>query len=100
MISYDEYDQAYIHMQNTTGNRVQDAEEESPASEGETEAVGKPTAQETDAQSVWDITETVTEESVVEEIPPNTREQISRCLLKERHEMTKGSSNHTKRIQP
>ena len=61
---------------NTNGNHVQDAEEESPASEGETEAVGKPTGKETDTQSVRDITDTVTEERVVEEIQPNTQEQI------------------------
>ena len=33
---------------NTTGNRGQDAEEESSASEGETETVGKPTGKATD----------------------------------------------------
>ena len=43
VISYNKYDQAYTSMQNTTGNCGQDAEEESPASEGETETVGKPT---------------------------------------------------------
>ena len=32
---------------NTTGNCEQDAEEESSASEGETETVGKPTGKET-----------------------------------------------------
>ena len=60
----------------TTGNRGQDAEEESPASEGETETVGKPTGKEPDMKNVWDVTETVTEERVVEEIPPNTQEQV------------------------
>ena len=34
--------------------------------------VGKPTGKEPDTQNVWDITETVTEERMVEEIPPNT----------------------------
>ena len=60
---------------NTTGNCGQDAEEESSASEGETETVGKPTGKATDTQKVWDITETVTEERAVEEIPPNTWEK-------------------------
>ena len=44
---------------NTTGNHGQDAEEESPASEGETETVGKPTGKVPDMQNVWDITETI-----------------------------------------
>ena len=59
---------------NTTGNHGQDAEEEeeSPASEGKTETVGKPTGKAPDMQNVWDITETVMEERAVEEIPPNT----------------------------
>ena len=61
---------------NTTGNYGQDAEEESPASEGKTETVGKPTGKAPDTQNVWDITETVTEERVVEEIPPNIQEQV------------------------
>ena len=39
---------------NTTGNHGQDAEEESPASEGETETVGKPTGKAPDTQNVWD----------------------------------------------
>ena len=59
-----------------TGNHGQDAEEESPASEGKTETVGKPTRKTSDMQNVQDITETVMEERVVEEIPPNTWEQI------------------------
>ena len=61
---------------NMTGNCGQDAEEESPASEGETETVGKPTGKALNMQNVQDITETVTEERAVEEIPPNTREQV------------------------
>ena len=58
-IGYGKYDQAYTSTQNMTGNHGQDAEEESPASGGETETVGKPT----DMQNVQDITETVMEES-------------------------------------
>ena len=37
---------------NTTGNCGQDAEEESPASEGETETVGKPTGKAPDCQGM------------------------------------------------
>ena len=70
---------------NTTGNHEQDAEEESSASEGEREtvgkstgkeAVGKPTGKTPDTQNVRDITETVTEKRMMEEIPPSTWEQI------------------------
>ena len=39
---------------NTTGNREQDAEEESSASEGERETVGKPTGKTPDTQNVQD----------------------------------------------
>ena len=79
---------------NTTGNREQDAEEESSASEGERETVGKSTGKETvgkptgkeavgkptgktpDTQNVRDITETVMEKRTMEEIPPSTWEQV------------------------
>ena len=70
---------------NTTGNCEQDAEEESSASEGEREtvgkstgkeAVGKPTGKTPDMQNVWDVTETVMEKRMMEEIPPSTREQV------------------------
>ena len=57
---------------NTTRNHGQDAEEESSVSEGETETVRKPTRKAPDTQNVWDVTETVTEERMMEEIPPNT----------------------------
>ena len=61
---------------NTTVNHAQDAEEESPESEGETETVGKPTGKAPNSQNVRDITETVMEERAVEEITPNTQEQV------------------------
>ena len=61
---------------NTTGNHEQDAEEESSASEGKAETVGKPTGKAPDTQNVWDITETVMEKRMMEEIPLNTREQV------------------------
>ena len=92
---------------NTTGNREQDAEEESSASEGETEtvgkstgkeAVGKPTGKTPETQNVWDVTETVIEKRTMEEIPPNTREQVPQCLSPERHEVTGESSNCTGKV--
>ena len=86
-----------------TRNWGQDAEEESPASEGETETVVKPTGKAPDMQNVWDVTETVTEERVVEkrvveEIPPNTWEQVPWHLSTERCEATGESSNHTGKV--
>ena len=68
-----------------TGNHEQDAEEESSASEGERETVGKPTGKEAvgkptrktpDMQNVRDVTETVTEKRMMQEIPPSTWEQV------------------------
>ena len=62
---------------NTTRNHEQDAEEESSASEGEREtvgkstgkeAVGKPTGKTPDTQDVWNVTETITEKRTMEEI--------------------------------
>ena len=79
-------------------NHGQDAEEESPASEGETEIVGKPTGKAPDTQNVQDVTETVTEERVVEEIPPKTQEQVLQHLSTERHEATGESSNCTGKV--
>ena len=81
-----------------TGNHGQDVEEESSASEGETETVGKPTGKAPDTQNVWDATETVMEERAVEEIPPNTQEQVLQCLSTERREMTGESSNRTGKV--
>ena len=48
--------------------------------------VGKSTGKALDMQNVWDVTETVMEERVVEEIPLNTWEQVPRCLSLERCE--------------
>ena len=53
---------------NTTGNREQDAEEESSASEGERETVGKPTGKTPDTQNVRNVTETVMEKRMMEEM--------------------------------
>ena len=74
-------------------------EEESSASEGETETVGKPTGKAPDTQNVQGITETVTEERTMEEIPPNTWEQVPQHLSPERCEVTGESSNHTGKVR-
>ena len=81
-----------------TGNCEQDAEEESSASEGETETVGKPTGKAADTQNVWDVTETVMEERTMEEIPLNTWEQVPQRLSPERREVTGESSNCTGKV--
>ena len=83
---------------NTTGNHGQDAEEESSASEGERETVGKPTGKTPDTQNVRDVTETVMEKRAMEEIPPNTWEQVPWRLSPERCEVTGESRNHTGRV--
>ena len=110
---------------NTTGNREQDAEEESSASEGKIETVGIPTGKETvgkptgketvgkptgkeavgkptgktpDTQNVRDITETVMEKRTMEEIPLSAREQVPQRLSTERHEVTGESSSRTGRV--
>ena len=91
-----------------TGNRGQDAEEESSASKDKRETVGKPTGKEAvgksigktpDIQNVQDVTETVTEKRTMEEIPPSTWEQVPQCLSTERHEVTGESSSRTGRVQ-
>ena len=61
---------------NTTGNCEQDAEEEPSASEGERKTVGKPTGKTPDTQNVQNVTETVMEKRMMEEIPPSTWEQV------------------------
>ena len=70
-------------------------EEGTTASGKDVRTVGKPTGKAPDIQNVQDITETVTEERVVEEIPPDTWEQVPQCLSMERHEMTGESSKCT-----
>ena len=91
-----------------TRNREQDEEEESLASEGKREtvgkstgkeAVGKPTGKTPDTQNVRDITETVMEKRTMEEIPLSTWEQVPQCLSTERREVTGESSGHTERIR-
>ena len=71
----------------TTKGREQ-AEEGTTASGKDARTVGKPTGKAPGMQNVWDVTETVTEERVVEEVQPNTWEQVLRCLSTERCETT------------
>ena len=61
---------------NMTENCEQDAEEESSASEGKRQTVGKPTGKTPDTQNVRDATETVMEKRMMEEIPLSTWEQV------------------------
>ena len=89
---------------NMTGNCGQGVEEESSASEGKTETVGKSTGKENllekhQTHNVWDVTETVTEERMMEEIPLNTWEQVLQHLSPERCEVTGESSNHTGKVR-
>ena len=55
----------------------QQVEEGTNASRKDVRTVGKLTGKAPDMQNVWDITETVMEERVVEEIPLNIWEQVS-----------------------
>ena len=67
-------------------------EEGTTTSGKDVRTVGKPTGKAPDMQNVQDVTATVMEKRVVEEIPPNTWEQVLRHLSMERHETT-GESN-------
>ena len=70
-------------------------EEGTTASGKDARTVGKPTGKAPDMQNVWDVTETIMEERMGEEIPPNTWEQVLQCLSMERCEMTGELSKHT-----
>ena len=82
-----------------TGNHEQDAEEESFASEGKRETVGKPTGKTPDTQSVWNVRETVMEKRMMEEIPLSAWEQVPRRLSPERHDVAGESSSRTERVR-
>ena len=60
--------------------------------------VRQPTGETPGAQSVRNVTGTVTEGRRVEETPPNTWEQVLQCLSPERCEVTGESSNHTGKV--
>ena len=79
-----------VHKPMTEG--CEQVEEGTTASGKDARTVGKPTGKPTgkapDTQNVQDVTETVMEERVVEEIPLNTWEQVPQCLSMERCKMT------------
>ena len=60
--------------------------------------VRKPTGETPGAQSIQNVTGTVTEERRVEETPLSTQEQVLQCLSTERCEVTEGSNNHTGKV--
>ena len=66
----------------------QEDEEEAITSGNDMRTVRKLIGETPDMQSIRDITEAVMEERRVEEIPPNTREQIPRCPSTERCKLT------------
>ena len=70
-------------------------EEGTTASGKDARIVGKPTGKAPDMQNVRDVTETIMEERVVEEIPLNTWEQVLQCLSMERCETMGELSKHT-----
>ena len=89
-----------VTCKNTTDSHEQgEAEEEATASGSNARTVRKLTGETPDMQSVRDITEAVTEERRVEKIPPNTREQVPRCLSMERCKVTGVSSRSTGKVQ-
>ena len=63
-----------VHKPMTEG--CEQVEEGTTTSGKDVRTVRKPTEKSPDTQNVWDITETVMEERVVEEISLNTWEQI------------------------
>ena len=73
VISYSKYDQVYTSMQKHNWKLWARC---SGSNFCITETVGKSTGKAPDMQNVWDVTETVIEERVVEEISPNTWEQV------------------------
>ena len=75
-----------VHRPMTKG--CEQVEEGTTASGKDVRTVGKPTGKAPDTQNVQDVTETVMEERVVEDIPPNTWEQVLQHLSTERCEMT------------
>ena len=75
-----------------------EAEEEATTLGSDVRTVRKLTGEKPDTQSIRDVAEAVMEERRVEEIPLNTREQLSRCLSTERCEVTRESSKHTGKV--
>ena len=67
-----------VHKPTTEGH--EQVEEGITTSGKDVRTVGKPTEKAPDMQNVQDITDMVMEERVVEEIPPNTWEQVPGLL--------------------
>ena len=89
-----------VTCKNTTDScEVQEAEEEAITSGSNVRIVRKLTGETTDVQSVRDVTEAVTEERRVEEIPPNARDQIPRHPSMERCELTGTSGKYIERVK-
>ena len=86
-----------VHKPMTEGH--EQVEEGTTGSGKDERTVEKPTGKAPDTQNVWDVTETVMEERVVEEIPPNTQEQVPQRLSMERREMTGESSKRTGEVR-
>ena len=82
----------------TDSHEQGEEEEEATALGSNVRTVRKLTGETPEAQSIRDITEAVTEERRVEEIPPNTREQVLRHLSMERCEVTGESSKCTGKV--
>ena len=106
---------AAICKSTADGHEQEDVEEETTISGSDARTVRKLTGEATTldsnartvrkltgetpgAQSVWDVTGTVTEERRVEDTPPSTWEKVPQCLSPERREVTGESSNHTGKI--
>ena len=85
-------------MTDSHEQREAEEEEEDITSGNNVRTVRKLTGETPDAQNVSDVTEAVMEERRVEEIPPNTREQIPRHLSTERCEPIGMLGKHTERV--
>ena len=61
-----------------TGNHEQDAEEESSASEGERETVGKPTGKTPDMQNVWEKKKFPFRRRLIAALRPSLQKEVLR----------------------
>ena len=80
------------------GHEQEDGEEENTTWGSDVRTIRELTGETPDTQSVLDVTETVTEERRVEEIPLSTQEQVPQCLSTERCEVTGESSKCTGKV--
>ena len=85
-------------MTDSCEQREAENEEEAITLGSDTRTVRKLTGETPDVQSVRDVTEAVTEERWMEEIPLETREQVLRCPSMERCELTGMSGKCTERV--